>query len=1020
MSAVLPPADPVTGEDPKAILAQASLLLHREGASVAFAAVEKALKRYPENTPLLVRRGVLLRHLRGPQAAVDWFTALAERFPKDQSLLHELALSQRDLGDLAAAAATLEHLLKLRPDHPAGLLAQANLLLQTKGREAALAALQSALARLPDNPTMMAQASSLLRRVSGPQAAISWLEKLSDQLPSDAVRLHELALSQRVAADLTGALRTVDLLLQAQPDHPSALLTRVNLVLQISGAEAALEALDAALALLPNNANLLWRRGHLLRLHQGPQAAIDWLQGLSERLPVDPGRLHELAAAQREAADPEAALATLDLLLQGRRDHASGLLSRANLLLQTEGPAAGLAAVEAALVLQPQNEALLVRRGHMISLVKGPQEAIAWLEGLAGQLSEDDARLVELAAARRVAGDIEGALLDYRRLLARTDAAVSDVGARAALALARMPEAPLDLLQRARDGLRLNASLVADNARLVVEIRLAEDDPEGADLLTLAQTSQRNTALPAAAQIQLLKLLETGGHQGAAEDLLRNLFEHGPLAPEIVHLLLSRLVENDQQEAARDVLPGLMARVAAEHRLKVETSAWRLIDGPEIAFAKGRKLARNLTMTPPQALQMGTMLSQLGRYALAARYLSRALRRWPRVSSLLVEAQAACIRQGNVARAWELMDKADAQGLIDHEARAQARILLYQRTGAREEFLQAAAERRLENGTLLKSAAQIQTLILSPSQSPAIRALRDEMLDPETRIAAGNAPHFSPSSIGAMINEAQLASRHSGEMAHAVFVAPAVAVLDAWDAARVSGAVEKPGRIPLRIMQYWSQGRPDAAISDLMEGWKRLYGFEHVLLDRNSALLYLRRHLGPKWAHALTLTRNMAEEADYFRLCWLAHSGGLYIDADDGCLRSPRPLLERSAGLLIYRENSGAVGNNVLASAPMHPVMLLAARMARDSILRKEGDNTWTKTGPGLLTRALAVYLKQREAAGQAADVTLLAQHDITPFVHIHVPLPYKQSRTYWNKVGWSDPHTYISLLQSLQETAPR
>ena len=72
--------------------------------------------------------------------------------------------------------------------------------------------------------------------------------------------------------------------------------------------------------------------------------------------------------------------------------------------------------------------------------------------------------------------------------------------------------------------------------------------------------------------------------------------------------------------------------------------------------------------------------------------------------------------------------------------------------------------------------------------------------------------------------------------------------------------------------------------------------------------------------------------------------------------------------------------------------------MARDALLRRENDNTWSKTGPGLLTRAVAQHLTAEGSGG--ADLTILPQHAIAPFVQVHVPQPYKQTSAHWANVA--------------------
>jgi hypothetical protein len=73
-------------------------------------------------------------------------------------------------------------------------------------------------------------------------------------------------------------------------------------------------------------------------------------------------------------------------------------------------------------------------------------------------------------------------------------------------------------------------------------------------------------------------------------------------------------------------------------------------------------------------------------------------------------------------------------------------------------------------------------------------------------------------------------------------------------------------------------------------------------------------------------------------------------------------------------------------------VIARAVRMARDALLRRDGESVWMKTGPGLLTRALAAELTMGDPV-----VTLLPQIRAGRHVKMHVPMPYKTTGGYWD-----------------------
>ena len=97
-------------------------------------------------------------------------------------------------------------------------------------------------------------------------------------------------------------------------------------------------------------------------------------------------------------------------------------------------------------------------------------------------------------------------------------------------------------------------------------------------------------------------------------------------------------------------------------------------------------------------------------------------------------------------------------------------------------------------------------------------------------------------------------------------------------------------------------------------------------------------------------------------------------------------------------------------------VLLWALEAAGRSLLARENDGTWFKTGPGLVTRATASWLAEAEGTADQG-LTLLTLPQLRAHVHPHVRLGYKSSGSYWNA---RDAHAPGALVSALSGLAPR
>ena len=230
-------------------------------------------------------------------------------------------------------------------------------------------------------------------------------------------------------------------------------------------------------------------------------------------------------------------------------------------------------------------------------------------------------------------------------------------------------------------------------------------------------------------------------------------------------------------------------------------------------------------------------------------------------------------------------------------------------------------------------------------------------------------------------------------------------------------------------MQYWGDRAPPAQVTAMVDSWRAAPGFDHQLYDKMAALRFLREHFGPRWVSAFRLARYPAQEADLFRLCALAHSGGIYADADDVLLGGLDDLVQGpgARGLILYREPLGGIlGNNFIAAPPGHPAIIQAARMACAGLLQRSNEAIWNSTGPGLLTRAVAAYIARTDPAELSRELTLLDWPDVAGRVLMHNTVTYKSTAQHWNtdvpppEIGvWQELCTRLEVMRTATAGAP-
>jgi mannosyltransferase OCH1-like enzyme len=210
--------------------------------------------------------------------------------------------------------------------------------------------------------------------------------------------------------------------------------------------------------------------------------------------------------------------------------------------------------------------------------------------------------------------------------------------------------------------------------------------------------------------------------------------------------------------------------------------------------------------------------------------------------------------------------------------------------------------------------------------------------------------------------------------------------------------------IPRRIAQFWDSEELPPDIERLARSWREQNSdMDYVRFSEPLARDYLRQ-VDPEVLRAFDRARQPAMKADLFRLAYLQHDGGFYVDADDRCVAPLSTIDWREYNLILYQEDLGSIGNNFIAAAPHHPVVADALEQAVRAVNRGDVEMLWLSTGPGLISRAMVQHLvKPSTGIAEALRGTLvLERHELLAVASIHCRISYKLTAKHWSHTTFS------------------
>ncbi len=966
----------------------------------------------------------------------------------------------RQRGDRAAALAHFRTAMELAPADPGPALEVADDLRELGQMRAAEAAYRQVLDRAPDDKPALQGLAACARQRGDRAAALAHATTLAALAPGDIGLQLALAEDLREAGRLIEAEATYRRLLAADADNVAARLGLGKCARLRGHQEVALEHFRAAAAAAPDNvwpwidtadqcrdlgrldeADAAYHRALLLDRGR-PQA---WL-GLAHCARQRGARWQSLALFQAAwLAAPASLPAQLEVALDLRE---LGLLQQAEQIYRQ------------ALAEAPGNPQAQLGLGLCARRRGDRRAALALFRAAAAADPGHPAAALELAADLRELGDLDGAEALCRALAARRP---DDPDAWVALGFCARARG-----DRATAMAHFQQATVAQPGHVGAWLELAFEQRESGDPLAAIATAQgvlqrHPASLPALLSIGLSER-QAGDHAAALDWFERAHAAYPAQAGPLVEMALQARILGDQARAdallaqARQLEPGHVGAIQrqAEHALMAfdaeaahalyaaasaeqpGQTALRLGLADALA-ARGRiedALAELDTLEAthgPLAAILHKRLQLLrrdGDYPAALRQARAASARLPRHFGLWAERLQAELLVGTEADIQDWLAAAPAGSAAEqaslHRCHGFAAERLWQLERAVSHYREAAAALPEDAGIqhdLLRT--QVLTLDVAGAQATLRRFCR--LLAPMTRLQ-NKSLNVSQTHFGQILDEYRLdeavpaaadilrlrapkerARRLRGLVRRypdstAVAVSLLVALRQAGILARRAPAPEQPP-IPCVIAQFWDSGDPPPDVARLMRTWPdHNPDYRIARFDDDSAREFLAARLPPEVLRAYAQVHEPAQQADIFRLAWLATEGGVYTDADDRCLAPLGTILPAGADLVLFQEDLGTLANDFIAARPGHPALLTALDLAVAAINRGDSDIVWLSTGPGLLTRAVAQWLPDWDAAEPAMpDGTIvLDRHELFQAVAPGCMTGYKTTRRHWSNSSFA------------------
>ena len=205
-----------------------------------------------------------------------------------------------------------------------------------------------------------------------------------------------------------------------------------------------------------------------------------------------------------------------------------------------------------------------------------------------------------------------------------------------------------------------------------------------------------------------------------------------------------------------------------------------------------------------------------------------------------------------------------------------------------------------------------------------------------------------------------------------------------------------PGTAGPEILQYWDHTEPPSDVSMAISAWQR-FADAHHLLDATTARAFLTETYGTDAGRIFDLCAHPAIQSDFVRLGWLAHNGGLYVDADarmaqDFAAHWPR-FADRTVLWFYTHAAKGHFTNGIISAPAGSPLMLAAFEETGRRISDDPDGHVYRLGGPGMLTDVVLATA----ARGELSNAFVMTTDYVRRNVMTQIDAAYKADERSWH-----------------------
>ena len=201
----------------------------------------------------------------------------------------------------------------------------------------------------------------------------------------------------------------------------------------------------------------------------------------------------------------------------------------------------------------------------------------------------------------------------------------------------------------------------------------------------------------------------------------------------------------------------------------------------------------------------------------------------------------------------------------------------------------------------------------------------------------------------------------------------------------------------LPLLQYWNEVNPPAVVSGRMQKCKNLNpGWNYHQFNRRTASDFLGRVYGSDIAAAFLDIRLPAMQADVFRVAFLLHCGGLWIDAATSLILPVESWMDRRHSFQMLRRTHQVppkISTGVIyASRPGLPLLKAAWDEMVPRLLSRSGTKVYRDFGPGLFRDLLF------SCPNLAYGLNVIPEDSLKSFLELGSSSNILPSQQHWTK----------------------